>query len=90
LLLIILNFYQEYSAKQINDIYQKLGWEDKGQFLERLLRSHVIKYSSYFELDDAIEKAKAKFEEYLDGKKYLFLKYFVNLNYIVRLKLSKI
>ncbi len=62
-------FKQEYSAKQINDIYNKLGWDDNGLFLERLLRSHVIKYSSYFELDDAVGKAKILFDDYLNETK---------------------
>ncbi len=48
-----------------------MGWEDNGQFLERLLRSHVIKYSSYFELDDAVGKARNLFDDYLNETKKL-------------------
>ncbi len=59
--------FQDYCAKQINDIYTRLGWQDKGVFMERLLRTHVIKYAAYFEVDDAVEKSKIKFELYMNG-----------------------
>lgn len=47
----------------------RLGWEDRGNFMERVLRTHVIKYSAYFENQDAVTKAKDKFEQYANGKK---------------------
>jgi hypothetical protein len=36
---------------------------------KRLLRAHIIKYSAYFELDDAVMKAKNKFIDYMNGTK---------------------
>ena len=61
--------FQDYCAKQINAIYSRLGWNDTGVFMERLLRTHVIKYAAYFEVDDAVEKAKLIFEKYMNGSK---------------------
>lgn len=57
--------FQTYGAKQLEKIYDKLGWNDEGSFLERLLRSHVLNYSAYFENQDATQKSKRVFENYL-------------------------
>ena len=35
--------------------------------MERFLRNHVIKYASYFEIEDAVKIARVKFEQYLNG-----------------------
>ncbi|RNA18560.1 aminopeptidase N-like [Brachionus plicatilis] len=59
--------FQKYCARQINDIYRTLGWNDKGTFMQRLLRNHVIKYASYFEIEDAVKKARTKFDQYMNG-----------------------
>jgi hypothetical protein len=61
--------FQEYCGRQINDIYSRLSWQDKGDFMERLLRTHVIKYAAYFEVEDAVEKAKFKFKHFVNGTK---------------------
>ena len=41
-----------------------MGWLDTGSYLEKLLRTHVIKYSAYFEHEDALERAKNVFIKY--------------------------
>jgi glutamyl aminopeptidase len=56
--------FQMYGSKQIERIYSKLGWLDTGSYLEKLLRTHVIKYSAYFEHEDALERAKNIFIKY--------------------------
>jgi hypothetical protein len=52
----------------LSKIYQKLGWNDEGTFLERLLRAHVLKYSAYFENEDATEKSKELFRGFMKSK----------------------
>jgi hypothetical protein len=49
----------------LSKIYKKLGWENEGSFLEKLLRTHVLKYSAYFENEDATEKSKKIFTDYI-------------------------
>lgn len=61
-------YFKNYGATQLSKIYQKLGWEDDGTFLERLLRAHVLKYSAYFEDEDATEKSKEMFKDFMRNK----------------------
>lgn len=59
--------FQKYGNNQLQKIYEKLGWNDEGTFLERLLRTHILKYSAYFENEDATEMSKEIFNDFINN-----------------------
>ncbi|KAM8940284.1 glutamyl aminopeptidase isoform 2-T2 [Pelodytes ibericus] len=59
---------KEYLRKQVKPITTKLGWNDYGTDIEKLLRASVLALACRVEDPDALKEASQLFQDWLDGK----------------------
>ncbi|XP_075056741.1 glutamyl aminopeptidase [Mixophyes fleayi] len=59
--------FQEYLRKQVKQITNKLGWDDDGSDVEKLLRSLVLALACKMEDPDALSNALLRFNEWKQG-----------------------
>ncbi|XP_078532219.1 glutamyl aminopeptidase isoform X2 [Lissotriton helveticus] len=60
--------FKEYLRRQVKPIVDKLGWNDTGTHLQRLLRASVLSLACKMEDTEALGNATAYFKEWLSGQ----------------------
>ncbi|OCT99863.1 glutamyl aminopeptidase [Xenopus laevis] len=60
--------FKEYLSKQVKPITQKLGWEDNGTDVNKLLRASVLALACKMGDPDALKTASSLFTDWIGGK----------------------